>query len=430
MLDARGAGMPAILHFGGDLGELSESQLLALAAASVRAVSPSAVDAPIRLGVVPLLADGWSGIPGLEGRHDPAPGQALRRPSLRRDAVSATAHGAEVVLVDDADGVAAVRLELRYELSEAGVLTIESELTNTGDTDFELTSLAAVLPLPAPARERLDFAGAWAAERTPQRATIDVGTWMRESRHGRRGHDDPFLTVVGTAGFAHRHGEVWAAHLAWSGDSRVWVDRSALGFTALGLAELFAPGELRLAPGESYRSPQALAAWSDAGLDGLSARFHRWFRALPAHPDSPRPLTLNTWEAVYFEQDLARLAGLVELAAEIGVERFVLDDGWMTGRTDDRRALGDWTVDAESWPEGLHPLIARVRDAGMEFGLWVEPEMVPQDSRLAREHPEWVLRETAERRPASWRHQFVLDLSQDASRTCSTSTRSTTSNGT
>ena len=95
-----------------------------------------------------------------------------------------------------------------------------------------------------------------------------------------------------------------------------------------------------------------LAAWSDRGLDGVAERFHGWFRARPAHPRGPRPLTLNTWEAVYFDHDEQRLVGLAEAAASIGVERFVLDDGWMTGRIDDTRALGDWTVDATKWPSG------------------------------------------------------------------------------
>ncbi len=416
VLDARDAGMPAILHFGGDLGELTEPQLRALADSSVRAVPPSALNAPLRLGIVPLLADGWSGLPGLDGRHDPTPGQALRRPVLRLESVESSERSARVVLVDDADGDPVLRVEIDYDLSEHGVLAVRSQLTNTGSADFELSGLAAVLPLPGSARERLDFAGAWSAERVPQRAAIDVGTWLRESRHGRGGHDDAFVTAVGEPGFGFRRGEVWAAHLAWSGDSRVWIDRSALGFTALGAGELLAPGEIRLAPGETYAAPELLAAWSANGLDGISARFHSWVRALPAHPDSPRPLTLNTWEAVYFEHDLDRLLGLVELAAEVGVERFVLDDGWMIGRSDDLRALGDWTVDPESWPDGLHPLIDRVKSAGMQFGLWVEPEMVSLDSRLAREHPEWVLRETGDRLPESWRYQYVVDLAEDAAR--------------
>jgi alpha-galactosidase len=174
----------------------------------------------------------------------------------------------------------------------------------------------------------------------------------------------------------------------------------------IGCGELLAPGEVRLAPGERYATPWAVAAWSDCGIDGLSARLHRWIRSRST-VRQPRPVVLNTWEAVYFDTDTARLDRLVDIAAEVGVERFVLDDGWFAGRTDDRRALGDWYVDAARWPDGLHPLIARVRERGMDFGLWIEPEMVSPDSALARAHPDWVLGPAT---APTWRFQRVLDL--------------------
>lgn len=127
------------------------------------------------------------------------------------------------------------------------------------------------------------------------------------------------------------------------------------------------------------------------------------------HPRRPRPVTLNTWEAVYFDHDLERLTALAEAAAEVGVERFVLDDGWFRHRRDDSAGLGDWYVDADVWPEGLHPLVDRVRALGMEFGLWFEPEMVNPDSDLARAHPDWILRGRDELPPEA-RQQQVLDL--------------------
>jgi alpha-galactosidase len=139
---------------------------------------------------------------------------------------------------------------------------------------------------------------------------------------------------------------------------------------------------------------------------------HRSIRARPVHPPRPRPVVLNTWEAVYFDHGLDRLARLADVAAEVGVERFVLDDGWFLHRRHDRAGLGDWAVDPEVWPDGLGPLIHRVRKLGMEFGLWVEPEMVNVDSDLYRAHPDWVLRPTDDPAtlPVEWRHQQVLDL--------------------
>lgn len=433
MLDARGTGVPSITHWGADLGELNSGQLAALADSRQRALGPSSIDEPFRLSIVPLLAEGWTGLPGLEGRHDQraaasgadAGGGRVRRPALRTESIEhPEPRVVRVVLVDatgpsgaavaDADAAVVLRLTITFELTAAGVLRSRSQLTNTATETFELSSLATILPLAPVARERLDFSGIWAAERQPQRSAIDYGTWLRESRHGRRGHDDSYLTVAGTPGFGFRHGEVWAMHLGTSGDTRVWLDRSALGVTTVGAAELLAPGEIRLATGDSYETPWAFAAWSDAGLDGLSDRFHAWFRGLPAHPSTPRPLTLNTWEAVYFDHNFEQLAALADAAADAGVERFVLDDGWMKNRTDDKRALGDWTVDEPSWPEGLTPLVDRVTASGMQFGLWVEPEMVSLDSDLAREHPEWILRDDDRPLPKSWRNQFVLDLDNPA----------------
>jgi alpha-galactosidase len=202
---------------------------------------------------------------------------------------------------------------------------------------------------------------------------------------------------------------VWAVHLAWSGDASVWAERGPALAPSLGAAELLAPGEVVLAAGEAYEAPVTFAAFSSVGLDGVRARFHEHVRARPSHPSRPRPVVLNTWEAVYFDHDLARLTALADVAASIGVERFVLDDGWFRGRRDDTAGLGDWYVDEDVWPDGLTPLVSHVTGLGMEFGLWVEPEMVNLDSDLARDHPEWVLG-VAGRTPPPWRHQQVLDL--------------------
>ena len=220
--------------------------------------------------------------------------------------------------------------------------------------------------------------------------------------------------MAGTPGFGFRSGQVWAVHVAWSGNHEYLAERlpegaGAGGEGVLGGGELLLPGEVRLAPGESYSSPWLAFAWSDAGLDGLSARMHRWLRSRPGHPARPRPLVLNTWEAVYFDHDLERLTELAERAARVGVERFVLDDGWFHGRQGESGGLGDWWVDEKLWPNGLRPLADRVRALGMEFGLWVEPEMVSPDSELARTHPDWVLA-APDRRPRLWRNQWVLDV--------------------
>ncbi len=392
MLDSRGAGVPAVVHWGRDVGALAEADLKLLADAAVPAVPPSSIDAPLRVSLLPVLGDGWTG-------HPP-----LSLPGVRGvpSHVRTTREGGALVVESR---WADASISTRLELTAHGVLLVAQTVRNDGEAPLVLASAGVALPVPARAREVLDFSGRWAGERAPQRVTPGHGVWLRETRHGRGGHDDPFLMIAGTPGFGFRSGEVWAAHVAFSGDTRQWFERADLGPALLGAGERTAATTLM--PGEEYDAPTVVATWSGAGLDGLSDRLHPWVRSWST-VGRARPLTLNTWEAVYFDHSLARIEPLIERASEVGVERFVLDDGWFLGRTDDRRALGDWTVDPVRWPEGLGPLIERVHAAGMEFGLWVEPEMVSLDSELARRHPEWLLS-----RPESvtWRWQHVLDLS-------------------
>ena len=363
------------------------------------AVPHSAVDRPLRLSILPHLGEGFGGTPGLSGSAVSTP------PVFSLADVSQTADCIDIRLSSDTN--LEVVLELR--LSAEGVLQSRSTVTNSGADAWAPHRVAVTLPVPARARELLDFSGRWSFERRPQRQLLQSGTWSRAQRHGRSGHDSPLLTVVGTPGFGFRSGEVWALHLGWSGDHEIIAETVPTGHGLLGAAELLQPGEVVLAPGSAYSSPWVYAAWSDQGLDGISARMHAFQRARRASTRGalpPRPVVLNTWEAVYFDHDPAKLFSLAELAASVGAERFVLDDGWMVGRIDDTRALGDWVVDSERYPQGLHPLVSRVRELGMDFGLWVEPEMVSLDSLVARHHPNWVL--AADRLP--WRHQHAIDL--------------------
>ncbi|TFV96608.1 alpha-galactosidase [Leifsonia flava] len=402
LLDTRGTGVPGVIHWGRDLGPLSDAELVSLADAMVPAVSPSSIDVPIRLSLLPSFREGWSGRPALSVFRDAPVDLSLELVGVEASG-SGTASGIVIRLTDAAAGV---DVTTTLELSSEGVLRLRHAVTNTGGSALGVAAASVVVPVPDRAAEVLDFSGLWTHERRPQRQTLGQGVWSRESRHGRPGHDNAYLLAAGTPGCGFGHGEVWAAHLAWSGDGVVWAERSPLGPATIGAAELLAPGELSLDPGASYDGPWTVLVYSDAGLDGISDRLHPWVRSWSTI-ESPRPVVLNTWEAVYFDHSLERLTPLVDAAAEVGVERFVLDDGWFTGRSDDRRALGDWFVDPAAWPDGLHPLIDRVAASGMDFGLWVEPEMVNRDSDVARAHPDWILGATD---AVTWRWQNVLDL--------------------
>jgi alpha-galactosidase len=400
LLETHADRLPAIRHWQGDF----DDPLHTWNGGRV----PSGLDDPGPVGLLPEYSRGYAGRPGLVvRRHGPGTSWAPRF-----DACEVTEDGASAT-VDATDSDLGLALRSELVLEESGVLRVRHTVTNPGDDPLDLVGLVAVLPVPDRAAELLHLTGRWCRERHPQRQPFVDGAVVREGRHGRTGHDATLLLVAGEPGFGFRHGEVWGVHVAWSGDHVTYAERLPASGSVLGGGELLGPDEIVLAPGEAYSTPWLVATWSDAGLDGASARLHRWLRGRPHHPRRPRPVVLNTWEAVYFDHDLDRLRTLADVAAGVGVERFVLDDGWFHGRRDDTRALGDWTVDETVWPDGLGPLVDHVRGLGMEFGLWVEPEMISPDSDAARAHPEWILRGRTEL-PPSWRQQQVLDLQNPA----------------
>ena len=406
VLDHSGTGVARVAYWGADLGATDEGALGSIVLAGAGGRPHSGLDGGWPVTLLPTEADGWSGRPGLSGSRDEA-GLPLR---LATESVELTEEQDAAVVTlraTDADAGLAVSSELRLE--RTGLVRVRHAVTNTAASRYVLAGLTAALPVPAQEAEVLDLSGRWCRERSPQRRPFHDGAWVRESRRGRTGHDATLLLLVGEPGFGFRHGEVRAAHVAWSGWHAHAVERLPEGVALLSGGELLAPGEIVLGSGQTYTSPWVLFAHSAEGMDGISRQLHGWVRSRPGHPRSPRPLTLNTWEAVYFDHDLGRLNSLAERAASIGVERFVLDDGWFLGRRDDTVGLGDWVVDPEVWPEGLAPLFDRVRELGMSPGLWVEPEMVNPGSKLALAHPDWLLAAPG-RPPRLWRNQHVLDL--------------------
>ncbi len=291
---------------------------------------------------------------------------------------------------------------------------VQAELTNTSPTErYLLDGLSMTLPIPQHAAELGTFSGRWTREFHPVRIPWTHGAITYENRRGRTSHEHPPLLFAGTPSFGEWQGSVWGAHLAWSGNHSGLAERLPDGRRYLQLGELLHPGELSLEPGQTYRTPEVIAVHSEVGLTAATQQFHRHLRARPSHPTSPRPVLVNTWEAVYFDHDLDRLRRLADRAALVGIERFVLDDGWFGSRRDDTSGLGDWWVSPDAHPDGLGPLIEHVTRLGMQFGIWVEPEMVNPDSDLYRAHPEWALT-TNGYEPVLARHQLVLDLAQPA----------------
>lgn len=401
VLDPGAAALPAIVHWGADLGDVGPAELVAMSLAALPQRVSGGLDQPATLTLIPQESSGWLGTPGLVGHRDGRHfSTRLATTDLRADAASAT-----ITARDDA---ARLEATIEVEVTGSGLARQRITLRNLGDEPYALVSLSPAFPVPATAVELLDTTGRHLRERSPQRHDFTIGTHLRESRRGRPGADASLVLAAGRRGFGFERGLVHAVHTAWSGNHRLLAERTPTGEAFLQAGELLAPGEIVLGHGEAYTTPWAIGSWGD-GLTELSSRFHRDLRARPQHPRRPRPVTLNTWEAVYFDHDHGKLEELARRAASVGVERFVLDDGWFLGRRDDTAGLGDWWVDETVWPDGLGPLIETVTSLGMEFGLWVEPEMVNLDSGLAREHPDWILRGRDDL-PIPARQQHVLDL--------------------
>ncbi|GAA0838270.1 alpha-galactosidase [Bifidobacterium pullorum subsp. gallinarum] len=427
--------MPQVEYWGRDLGAVGDEGILeALDAMTLKDTPPNRPDAAWRPSLLPQGAEAWAGRPGLEAHRGGAPVFARWTQVGARVFDGADGEGVAVgsgdaarsrIVVGDrleivaADAVNRIRLELTLAVRPGGLVTVSRRLTNTDAAAAEPLAvdwLDAVLPVPRRVDTLTQFTGRWPLEKQPATAAMPVGSVTRDCRRGKTGHDSPWMFILSDGAPRWSEGEVWACHLAWSGNQTYRLDNLAAHEPLLGAGELPGPGEIMLAAGESYRAPDVCFAYSDCGLDGVAARFHDWVRAMPGRVDpvaKPRPFTLNTWEAVYFDHDEATLMRLADRAAAIGVERFVLDDGWFHLRRDDSKGLGDWTVDPAVWPNGLDGLARHVHGLGMEFGLWFEPEMVNLESDLYREHPDWVLAAPEAvpcRGDVSYRNQYVLDL--------------------
>ncbi len=319
---------------------------------------------------------------------------------------SVTTEGEETVL-EARDPVAEIGIRITISASPTGLLSMRTALTNQGAAPYTIDRLmAASFVLPA-GEARLDyFTGMWGREFQSRSTLLSDGLWLQESRRGRTSHDRfPFFFLAAGE-------ERIGFHLGWSGNHVIAIDRLDDGRRLVHLGALFEPGEIRLAPGETHESPVA-----HAGLD--SAAFHAFVREelmdWPGGAMRPRPVTLNTWEGNYFDHRPEDLMAQADAAADLGIERFVLDDGWFGRRDDDTSSLGDWFIDRRKYPDGLKPLADHVVARGMEFGIWFEPEMVNPRSELHAAHPDWVLQ--VKGRPLLLsRNQLVLDLTrQDVS---------------
>jgi alpha-galactosidase len=338
---------------------------------------------------------------------------------LHYDSHEATARGVNVVLKDIKRYVF---VTLHYSIDPAtGVLGRWATIENREPQAITIEQAAAAAwALPAGHYMLNYLTGRWAGEWTLTQETLQPGERVLESRRGTTGQQANPWFAIQAGPTDEEHGEVWFGALAWSGSWRFTIERDQLD--AIRITGGFNPFDFGyiLHPGQSLETPVFYGGYSAQGLGGASRLLHHYELAhiLPhrvgegdnAAP-KPRPVIYNSWEATEMNVNEAGQMALAEKAALLGIDRFVMDDGWFGQRKNDHAGLGDWYVNPEKFPHGLKPLIDKVHALGMDFGLWVEPEMVNPDSDLYRKHPEWVLNFPG--RPRSQeRNQMVLNLAR------------------
>lgn len=307
---------------------------------------------------------------------------------------------------------------LAYEMdAKTGVLARSAKIENRTSAPLTIEQAsAATWNLPGDADYQLYYlTGRWAGEWNLQHQAILPGKTVLESRRGSTGDEtNPWFAIERGTSADEDMGEVWFGALGWSGSWQIAVEQGSErqvrvtgGFTPFDFA-------YRLAPGGALETPKFYAGYSREGVGGASRLLHQ-FELGSVVPGAPRnhvrPVIYNSWEATGFEVNEAGQEALAERAASIGVERFVMDDGWFGERKNDTAGLGDWEVNSAKFPHGLNPLIGKVHSLGMDFGLWVEPEMINRDSELYRKHPDWVLGFPG-RPQTEARHQLVLNLAR------------------
>lgn len=328
--------------------------------------------------------------------------------------VGAAVHGDELRLTLR-DAVYALTVTLVYRVYAAeDIVTRHVVLHNAGAAAITMErAFSAVWHLPHGDGYRLShLAGRWYDEMNYQQETLTAGVKVLESRRLTSSHTHQPWFAVDRGDADETRGAVWFGALAWSGNWKLTAEVTDYQTTRIGIGLNDWDWAWQLAPGETFTTPVALAGYTSDGMGAASRLLHRWARAhVVPRADEPRRVLYNSWEATFFSVNETQQMALATRAAAIGVELFVMDDGWFKGRVDDKAGLGDWTPDSVKFPRGLAPLIAHVEGLGMRFGLWIEPEMVNPNSDLYRAHPDWVLHFPPRPR-STGRHQLILNLAR------------------
>lgn len=345
------------------------------------------------------IFDGKPELEGLPATYTDLPEQAQTLEILLKDSVSNIEVALLYTVFAELDGIARSAKIVNHGSSAATMDKVMSMSVDFAGHDFDF----------------LHLHGAWARERGVERRPLFAGTQSVDSARGASSHaQNPFIALL-SGNATETCGEVYGFSLVYSGNFLAEAAVEQYGSTRVSLGVNPFDFSWRLNPGEAFQTPEALLVYSDNGLGGMSRTYHKLLRkhlVRGKFRDMPRPILINNWEATYFDFNAEKLKTLAEAAAKVGIELFVLDDGWFGKRDADNCSLGDWVVDQQKLPDGLGGLAADINGKGLKFGLWVEPEMVSPDSELYRSHPDWCLH-VKDRERTEARRQLILDYSRE-----------------
>lgn len=323
---------------------------------------------------------------------------------------------ADTLVITLADPLQGVTAELMYTAyRELDVITRSVRLINEGGRDVIIEKvLSANVDFETADYDFITLPGAWGRERHIERTPLRSGVQSVESRRGASSHqNNPFMALAGRDA-TETTGEVYAFNFVYSGNftAGVEVDQIFKARAYMGLNDYDFSWILN--PGEAFQAPEVVMVYSSGGFGDMSRTFHDLYRRYLVrgkYRDAVRPILANNWEATYFDFSEEKILALAKEAAELGIELFVLDDGWFGKRDLDNCSLGDWFVNEDKLPDGIQGLAAQIKEYGIKFGLWFEPEMVSPDSELYRTHPDWCIHVPGRMR-TECRNQLTLDLSR------------------
>ena len=302
-----------------------------------------------------------------------------------------------------------ITVELNFIFSKNGLLLANTSLRHALESPLNVEYISnPLIPIPSYHSKIKYWTGKWCGEFTPQNTSWTNGMFSLENRTGRTSHEFFPAVITYPATTACNTGEVLSAHLGWSGNWFIHLEQTAMNEKLIHSGIYYLPNEKQINPQEILNLPFIFLTKSKWGFNDASQKYHHYVRENFLKKNaSVRLVHFNSWEAIYFRHDLNKLKQLIALAEKVGVERFIIDDGWFKDRNDDTSSLGDWEIDEKKYPRGFSEIVDAIEKAKMDFGLWVEPEMISPKSELFKEHPEWVL---GSKKSLTIRHQLVLNL--------------------